>query len=77
MHVRFASRQLERRYRESREGERAWGTLVERKYVMRIRQIQAAAGYSRSYGVLHPCGYTTSRETVRVNWPPYCMDAGD
>ncbi len=46
MLVEFGSRALEERFRSSREAARAWGEPVGKKYIMRIRQAQAATTFT-------------------------------
>jgi plasmid maintenance system killer protein len=42
MNVEFASNELRRRAGEASEGTRAWGSVVARKYVQRVRQLYVA-----------------------------------
>jgi proteic killer suppression protein len=73
--VRFASRQLERRYHVDGEAERAWGQQVGRRYRERINQMLAATTAEDLYRVraagLHPltgdlAGFHALRLTGRM-----------
>ena len=46
MQIEFASRKLERRYTESGEAIKGWGSSIGRKYIMRIDAIIAARDVS-------------------------------
>lgn len=49
--VAFRTKQLERRYRKSSEGIRAWGLTVATKYVQRIDIIKAARSIDELAGI--------------------------
>ena len=49
MEIEFADRQLERRYEDPAEAQRAWGDVVARKFVQRVNQLRAARHQREAY----------------------------
>ena len=58
MEVIFKSRQLQRCYEESARAVQRWGPEVARKYITRVKQLQALATFHQAYNLsameLHP-----------------------
>ena len=51
MEVRFRTRQLRRCYEESARAVQRWGPEVARKFITRIKQIQAIADFQQAYNI--------------------------
>lgn len=51
MEVRFRTRQLRRCYEESARAVQRWGPEVARKFITRIKQLQALADFQQAYNI--------------------------
>ena len=51
MEVKFRSRQLRRCYEESARAIQRWGPEVGRKFITRVKQLQAVANFQQAYAI--------------------------
>ena len=51
MEIRFRTRKLEKQYLKHKEAQKAYGTQVAKKYIMRINTIKAAKCFDELYAI--------------------------
>jgi plasmid maintenance system killer protein len=69
--VQFRTRQLERRFNNSRQATRAWGPVVGERYVERVEMLKAVEHFEHLYDIrmldLHPLlGDRRSQYAIRL-----------